>query len=101
VAQQGSGFIYCVSRLGVTGARAELPPDLFTLIAHIKELTDKPVAVGFGVSTPAQVAEVCALADGAIVGSALVKVIADHANGELAASVRDFVKSLKAATRMK
>lgn len=99
VAREGSGFIYCISRLGVTGARAELPPDLFKLIAKIKALTDKPVAVGFGISTPTQVAEVCAKADGAIVGSALVSVIADNADDDLTAPVTAFVHALKAATR--
>lgn len=100
VAEAGSGFIYCVSRLGVTGARADLPPDLFVLIDKIKSLTDKPVAVGFGISTPEQIAEVCAHADGAIVGSALVNVIADNADGDLAPAVTAFVASLKAATRL-
>lgn len=99
VAQEGSGFVYCVSRLGVTGARAELPADLFTLIANIKALTTNPVAVGFGISTPRQVAEVCAQADGAIVGSALVQTIADHADGDLAGAVMNFVHELKTATR--
>ncbi len=99
VAEVGGGFVYCISRLGVTGARAELPPDLFTLIDTIKGFTDKPVAVGFGISTPAQVAEVCAHADGAIVGSALVQTILDHADGELAGAVTAFVRELKAATQ--
>lgn len=99
VAREGSGFVYCVSRLGVTGARAELPPELFTLIDTIKALTHNPVAVGFGISTPEQVAEVCTHADGAIVGSALVKVIADHADQpDLAPAVSAFVRSLKEAT---
>ncbi|MHB9022943.1 MAG: tryptophan synthase subunit alpha [Armatimonadota bacterium] len=99
VAKESRGFIYCVSRLGVTGAQAELPPDLFELIDRIKALTDSPVAVGFGISTPAQVAEVCARADGAIVGSALVKVIADHADGDIEGEVEQFVRSLKEATK--
>lgn len=99
VAEQGSGFVYCISRLGVTGAQAELPPDLFKLISFIKSLTDKPVAVGFGISTPEQVAEVCARADGAIVGSALVKIITEQADGDLAGEVTRFVQSLKQATR--
>lgn len=99
VAREGSGFIYCVSRLGVTGTQAELPPDLFRLIDTIKALADHPVAVGFGISTPAQVADVCTHADGAIVGSALVKVIAENAGGNLAGAVTAFVRALKAATR--
>jgi tryptophan synthase alpha chain len=101
VAEGGSGFVYCISRLGVTGARAELPPDLFTLIDTIKGLTDRPVAVGFGISTPEQVAEVCEHADGAIVGSALVQTILDHADGDLAGAVTAFVRELKAATQGK
>jgi tryptophan synthase alpha chain len=99
VAQEGSGFIYCVSRLGVTGARAELPPDLFTLIRTIKSSTAQPVAVGFGVSTPEQVAQVCMHADGAIVGSALVQTIVANAEGDLTGAVQQFVGALKAATR--
>lgn len=99
VAQEGSGFTYCVSRLGVTGAQSELPPDLFQLVDKIKALTDNPVAVGFGVSTPEHVAAVCTHADGAIVGSALVKIIAEQADGDLAGAVTSFVRSLKEATR--
>ena len=99
VAEEGGGFIYCVARLGVTGARADLPPDLFPLIEKIKSITDKPVAVGFGLSTPDQIATVCAHADGAVVGSALVKVIAEHSDGDLAGAVRGYVGELKAATK--
>jgi len=99
VAQQGSGFIYCISRLGVTGARAELPADLSALVRKITALTDKPVAVGFGLSTPEQVHDVCAIAHGAVVGSALVNVIADHADADLAPAVRAFVAQLKQATK--
>ncbi|MHB0936719.1 MAG: tryptophan synthase subunit alpha [Armatimonadota bacterium] len=98
VAREGSGFVYCVSRLGVTGARAALPPELPALVAKIKSLTDQPVAVGFGISTPDQIHEVCQIADGAIVGSVLVKTIADHADGDLAGAVKAFVRSLKEAT---
>lgn len=100
VVQEGSGFVYCVSRLGVTGARTDLPPDLFTLIDKITGMTDQPVAVGFGISTPEHVAQVCEKADGAIVGSALVSVIAQHADGDLAGEVTRFVRTLKDATRV-
>lgn len=98
VAKQGSGFIYCISRLGVTGARADLPENLFQLIDTIKSLTDNPVAVGFGISTPDQVAQVCSHADGVVVGSALVKTIAEHADGDLAGAVTTLVRRLKDAT---
>ena len=85
--------------MGVTGAQAELPPDLFTLIDKIKALTDNPVAVGFGISTPQHVAAVCTHADGAIVGSALVKIIAEHADDNLTVPVTTFVRALKDGTR--
>lgn len=87
-----TGFVYAVSRAGTTGARAELPPDLADLICRIRAATDKPVAVGFGVSTPEQVRTVWGLADGAIVGSAVVKVIAEGGDdpvGKAEAFVRE------------
>jgi tryptophan synthase alpha chain len=98
VAEQGSGFVYVISRLGVTGARVELPPEVFALVDHIKELTDKPVAVGFGISTPDQVTAVCRHADGVVVGSTLVQAIAEHADLDLAGAVTALVARLKRAT---
>jgi tryptophan synthase alpha chain len=98
VTEQGGGFVYCISRLGVTGARAELPPDVFALVDHIKTLTDRPVAVGFGISTPDQVSAVCRHADGVIIGSVLVQAIADNADGDLAAAVTPLVTAWKRAT---
>ena len=95
-----TGFVYAVARAGVTGARAELPEDLSDLIARIREATDKPIAVGFGVSDASQVRAVCDIADGAIVGSAVVKVIA--AKGECACVVDEvakFVGELAKGTR--
>jgi len=76
-AKASSGFVYCVSRPGVTGARDELPAELADLVRRIRETTDKPIAVGFGIATPDHVREVCRVADGAIVGSAMVKLIAE------------------------
>ncbi len=99
VTEQGSGFVYCISRLGVTGVQSELPPDLFKLIDNIKSITDKPVAVGFGIGTPEQVRDVCTHADGAIVGSAPVKVIAENADGDLYGALKSFVIELKEATK--
>ena len=98
-AAAGRGFLYYVSLTGVTGARAQLAADLAERLGHIRTFTDLPVAVGFGVATAAHVAEVCGLADGAIVGSALVKVI--EANGEaadLADKVEAFVAELARGT---
>lgn len=95
-AKMGSGFIYCVSRTGVTGARDGMPKELQALVETIKSLSDLPVAVGFGISKPEHVGFVTQFADGAVVGSALVNVIADHAgSGELAKYAGQFVKSLK------
>ena len=73
VAQHSTGFIYLVSVTGITGARSELPPDLHAFIARVRRCTDLPLAVGFGIGTGSQAAAVAALADGVIVGSALVK----------------------------
>jgi tryptophan synthase alpha chain len=94
-----SGFVYCVSRMGVTGARTELPLDLKDLVGRIRAQTTKPVAVGFGVSRPEHVAEVCGLADGAVVGSALVSLAdREQSSAGLGQAVGDFVRELKAAT---
>lgn len=95
-----TGFVYCVSRMGVTGARDELPDDLADLVGRIRAQTAKPIAVGFGVSRPEHVAEVCRVADGAVVGSAVVSLIdRGQSSAGLAQQVSDFVKELKAATR--
>ncbi|MBW7885626.1 MAG: tryptophan synthase subunit alpha [Caldilineaceae bacterium] len=71
-----TGFVYLVSVTGITGARSELPPDLAAFVARVRRYTDLPLAVGFGISTGAQAAAVAAIADGVIVGSALVKAAA-------------------------
>lgn len=73
VGELSKGFVYCVSSTGVTGERAELPQELADLVIRVKAATPLPVAVGFGVSTPEQAAAVAAMADGVIVGSALVR----------------------------
>ncbi len=67
-----TGFVYCVSRTGVTGARVELPADITETVARVRAATDKPVCVGFGIATPEHVRQVVAVADGAVIGSALV-----------------------------
>jgi tryptophan synthase alpha chain len=73
-----TGFIYYVSREGITGERTDLPADLSSAVALIKEYTDLPVAVGFGISTPEQVKNVAQVADGVVVGSALVNTVAKN-----------------------
>ncbi len=76
IAQGSSGFVYLLSRAGITGERVELPKDLPDRIKQIREVTSLPVAVGFGVSTPEQVGQVVAVADAAIVGSAIMRKVA-------------------------
>jgi len=98
VAEQATGFIYCVSRTGVTGPREHLPAELPEMIAQVRSLTGKPLAVGFGISTPQQVAEVCRSADGAVVGSALVEIVSGGEANSME-NLRRFAASLKDATR--
>lgn len=92
VAERASGFLYLVSLVGVTGARDRLPPDLEAFVARVRAVTDLPLAVGFGISTPAQAARVAGVADGVIVGSALVKAVGTSKDPVEAA--RAFIGSL-------
>jgi len=100
IASRSRGFVYCVSVTGVTGERCSLPPDLEQLVARIRRVTQTPVAVGFGISTPEQAGQVAGFADGVIVGSALVSRVGDAhgADAALQAGV-DFVGALSAAVR--
>jgi tryptophan synthase alpha chain len=100
IAAKSTGFLYCVSVAGVTGARTELPPGLIDRVKWLRGQTDVPILVGFGISGPDQVKAVCEVADGAIVGSALVRLVAEQAtNGPaaLAAAIEKFVGDLTAA----
>jgi tryptophan synthase alpha chain len=98
--RHGGGFLYLVSRTGVTGARGELDVDLARNIRTTRKLSRLPVAVGFGISTPSQVAEVAAQADGVVVGSAIVDRIARcHGGDDLPAVVQRFVTPLAEACR--
>ncbi|MGN0153298.1 MAG: tryptophan synthase subunit alpha [Lachnospiraceae bacterium] len=95
IAKEAEGFIYCVSSLGVTGVRSEITTDIGAMVKHVKAVTDTPVAVGFGISTPEQAKKMAALSDGAIVGSAIVKLVAKYGK-EAVPYVADYVKSMKA-----
>ena len=96
IAKEAEGFVYLVSSLGVTGMRSEIRTDLKAITAKIRENSDTPCAIGFGISTPEQAAMLSGCADGVIVGSAIVKLIAEY--GKNAASpVADFVRAMKAA----
>lgn len=94
VVARSQGFVYLVSVTGITGARAALSPDLSAFVARVREATDRPLAVGFGISTPEQAGQVASLADGVIVGSALVR-LAEETNG--AEKVRAFIGQLRRA----
>ena len=99
IARHTTGFVYCVSRTGVTGARAQMDPELKALLTRIRAATDKPLCVGFGISTPAHVAQVLEIADGAVIGSALVRFLYDSRdNPEQGQELRRLVSSWKAAT---
>lgn len=96
IARQAEGFVYCVSSLGVTGVRQEIRTDVASLVAAIRREAKVPVAVGFGIATPEQAGEIGSVADGVIVGSAIVKLIEQH--GENAARpLADYVRAMKAA----
>jgi tryptophan synthase alpha chain len=99
LASQGpGGFIYCVSRSGVTGSRSDLPPDLESFIARIRGYTEEkhiPLVVGFGLSTPEHIRQVTQYAEGAAVGSALVKLIGQHSPEEQPMTVKNYIRSLR------
>ena len=100
VCQMTSGFVYAVSRTGVTGAANQAPPEARTLVSRIKSRTELPVCVGFGISTPDHVRRLCEIADGVVVGSWLVDLLAREWNrGQGQAMIIDKVRDLKDATR--
>jgi tryptophan synthase alpha chain len=97
-ARLGRGFLYIISRLGVTGARDRVAADAEALVRRVRAHSDLPLALGFGISTPEQVAEVGRWVDAAVVGSALVNVIAQHGRaGDLADRVGSYARWLKGA----
>ena len=98
VIERGAGFIYLVSLTGITGARSELPPDLEAFVQRVRKLTSTPLAVGFGVSTPAQAQAVGRLADGVIVGSALIDAV--QGAEDLSRAAGGFVGDLRAALEL-
>ncbi len=100
VAEHSSGFIYLVSRTGITGEQDSLSAAAAPLAARMRALTDLPIAIGFGISTPRQVAEVARISDGVVVGSAIVKFIETHAtDSRLPDALESFTRSLTAPLR--
>ncbi|MDO4515808.1 MAG: tryptophan synthase subunit alpha [Bacillota bacterium] len=98
IAREAQGFVYIVSSLGVTGVRSEIKTDIPSLAGLVKANTQIPCAVGFGISTPAQAADMARHADGVIVGSAIVKLIGQYGR-EAVPHVAEYVKSMKDAIR--
>jgi len=96
VAEASRGFVYAVSRTGVTGERQALSDEARPLVERLHELTEVPVALGFGLSTPAQVAEAAQVADGVVVGSALVRFLEDQPDGDVGAQVRWLTNAIRA-----
>jgi tryptophan synthase alpha chain len=101
ISEASRGFIYYVSRLGTTGVRDQLADDLRSMLEQLRARTAKPIAVGFGVSTPEHVRLVAELADGVVVASAILKLMEDLGDrADRLEQVGDFVAALKAATRV-
>ena len=94
IAAASTGFVYIVSRSGITGARSALPEELPERLQRLRGVTDLPMAVGFGISSAAQVRQVVRVADAAIVGSALVQVVDQHAGPDVVDHARRFISTL-------
>ena len=96
IAREAEGFIYLVSSLGVTGMRSEIKTDLASIVEVIRENTKIPCAIGFGISTPGQAKKMAAVSDGAIVGSAIIRLLEQHGK-DAPKYVGEYVKSMKNA----
>lgn len=99
IGTMSTGFVYAVSRTGVTGARKSLTGDARELVSRLRRFTKLPIAVGFGISTPEQVAELAEFADAAVVGSAIVHLVENSSAAGAAVAVGDFVTSLSRRAR--
>ena len=98
IAREAEGFLYIVSSLGVTGVRSEIKTDLSSIVKVVRENTDVPCAIGFGISTPEQAKKMADISDGAIVGSAIIKLLEKHGK-DAPKFVGEYVKSMKDALR--
>lgn len=96
IAKDAKGFVYCVSSLGVTGVRTAITSDIGGMVSIVRSVSDIPIAVGFGISTPEQAADMAAKSDGIIIGSAIVKIIAQY-GADSVKPVGEYVKSIRAA----
>ena len=96
IAREAEGFVYIVSSLGVTGVRSEIKTDLASIVAAVRANTNIPCAIGFGISTPAQAKKMADISDGAIVGSAIIKILAQYGTNA-PKFIGEYVKSMKDA----
>ncbi len=96
IAREAKGFLYIVSSLGVTGVRSEIKTDLASIVASVRQSTDIPCAIGFGISTPEQAKKMASLSDGAIVGSAIIKLLEKYGK-DAPRYIGEYVKSMKDA----
>lgn len=96
IANEAQGFVYCVSSMGVTGVRQNLGGNVAEMIQLVKEVKNIPCAIGFGISTPEQAAAMARIADGVIVGSAIVKIVEQY-GAECVPHVTDYVRAMKRA----
>ena len=98
IAAEAEGFVYCVSSLGVTGVRSQITTDISAMVKLVKEVKDIPCAVGFGISTPEQAERMAAQSDGAIVGSAIVKLCAQYGR-DCVPHIAEYIRSMKEGVR--
>ena len=98
IAKEAEGFIYLISSLGVTGTRSEIKTDLASIVETVRQNTDVPCAIGFGISTPEQAKKMADLSDGAIVGSAIIKILEQYGR-QAPSHIADYVRSMKDALR--
>lgn len=98
IAKEAEGFLYIVSSLGVTGMRSEINTDLASIMKVVRENTDLPCAIGFGISTPEQAKKMADISDGAIVGLSIIKLLEKHGK-EAPEYIGEYVKSMKYAIR--
>ena len=96
ISKDAKGFLYCVSSMGVTGVRSDIKTDVGAMIKNVREVSDVPTAIGFGISTPEQARHMAQFADGVIVGSAIVKLCAQYGK-DCVEPVKAYVKEIKAA----
>jgi tryptophan synthase alpha chain len=98
IASNAGGFLYIVSSMGVTGVRGEITTDLASIMASVRAVTDLPAAIGFGIHSPAQAKEMAQIADGVIVGSAIVKIAAEYGAGA-GEHIYRYVQEMKSALK--